>query len=262
MISTDTLVADRHFSQEDNAADIGHKSLAVSISDLAAMGAKPRWATFNLTLPTVNQSWFDGFTAGFCRLIEQYQINLLGGDTTQGPLSITVTLIGECQSQYIKRRSDAKTGDLIVVSGQLGSAAFALNHKHAAAELQTRLHRPQPRIDVAESIASFAHAVIDISDGLVADLQHICDASRVGAVINAEKIPLHPHVKNHSEGLQYALSGGDDYELCFTCAAADQAQLPVDCTVVGTIVEGHQVHVQQHGKPLTIERGGFEHFHD
>ncbi|WP_395377885.1 thiamine-phosphate kinase [Marinicella sp. W31] len=262
LISTDTLVVNRHFRIEDKAADIGFKSLAVSISDLAAMGATPRWATLNLTLPSIDQNWFNNFTDGFCQLLQQHLINLVGGDTTQGPLSITVTLIGECQPQHIKRRSDAQAGDLIVVSGQLGSAAYALQHADAAAELQAKLHRPQPRLDIAQHITTFAHAVIDVSDGLVADLQHICQASQVGAVIHTEKLPLHQQVKQHPQGLHYALSGGDDYELCFTCKPSDQSKLPEDCTVIGYITAEHQVHIQNQGKPMTIQRSGFEHFHD
>ena len=262
MISTDTLVANRHFKAQDNAADIGHKSLAVSISDLAAMGATPRWATLNLTLPQVDMPWFNAFSDGMCQLLQKHRINLLGGDTTQGPLSITVTLIGECQPQRIKRRSDAQVGDLVVVSGQLGSAAYALHHTDAATTLQTQLHRPQPRLDIAQQIAEFAHAVIDVSDGLLADLQHICKASQVGAVINAEKIPLHQQLQQDPQGIQYALSGGDDYELCFTCKPSDQGSLPEDCTVIGHITAEDQVQVLKQGTPLTISHKGFEHFND
>ena len=262
MISTDTLVAGKHFRNQDDASGIGHKSLAVSISDLAAMGATPRWATLNLTLPHIDTQWLDGFISGFCDLLVHDDINLIGGDTTQGPLSITVTLIGECQPNHIKRRSDAHVGDLVVVSGQLGSAAYALRHDDAKADVKAQLHKPQPRTDIAKKIQPFAHAVIDVSDGLVADLQHICDASDVGALIHAEQLPLHPQVQQHSSGFEYALSGGDDYQLCFTCAVSDQDRLPTDCTVIGHITKGDQVQILHSGKPLKLDTTGFQHFHD
>lgn len=260
VITTDTLVAERHFRMNDPAFTIGHKSLAVSISDIAAMGALPRWATLNLTLPKHEEIWISGFLDGFIHLLQQYHIQLVGGDTTQGPLSISVTLIGEAKEEHIKKRSAAEIDDLIVVSGQLGSAAYALDHQDANETIKQQLQQPMPRLDLVEPLRSISNAVIDISDGLLADLNHICIASGLGASIQTEKIPMHPDIKNTKQGLSYALNGGDDYQLCFTCNSRHENSLPDDCHIIGKMTNSLPLKVWHNENLLNIEKMGYEHF--
>ncbi|MEZ5471201.1 MAG: thiamine-phosphate kinase [Marinicella sp.] len=257
VISTDTLVADVHFKSDDSARSIGHKSLAVNISDMAAMGALPKWALLNLTLPEMDTQWLKDFTEGFADLLQTHQVQLIGGDTTQGPLSITVTVMGYTEQAI--RRSTAQLDDLIVVSGRLGSAAYAL-HNQCDQALKNTLHQPTPRTDIAQKVKSLATSMIDISDGLLADLGHICNASKVGAVIELSQVPVDDTVKQHDDWQQYVLAGGDDYQLCFTIDANNEEHLPEDCHIIGQIIEGDGIMVLHHHQPLSLDFKGYQHF--
>jgi len=258
VIATDTLVAGRHFLEHENPADIGHKALAVNLSDMAAMCARPKWLLMNLTLPDINQKWLPGFQHGVGELLQKYQVELIGGDTTSGPLSIGFTVLG--LSSQPKKRSDARDKDLIVVSGQLGSAAFALNNPGQCSDCDAQLKRPTPRFDVSEAVKGYARAMIDVSDGLLADLGHICESSDLGATIQLEKIPIHASIKADSAWRDHVLAGGDDYQLCFTIASKDKDKLPTDCAVIGHMESGEGVHVFENGQKLTVKRSGFDHF--
>ena len=259
VISTDTLVAGKHFDDRASAEQIGHKSLAVNLSDLAAMGATPKWVTLNLTLPKIDMTWVQGFVKGFLSLANKYHVNLIGGDTTQGPLSITVTAFGEVKKEHYLTRSKAQRGDLIAVTGEIGSAAYVLNHPNT--ELDSELHTPQPQLEISQQIKNFAHACIDISDGLLADLGHICKQSLVGAKIVLDQIPVNPIVKkNNPQWQSQVLSGGDDYQLCFTFSVEDLEKLPDNCSVIGQIGCGVKVKVFKDNQEIEISNKGFVHF--
>ncbi len=268
VVSTDTLVADVHFKSSDNPTTIGHKSLAVSLSDIAAMGAKPKWALLNLTLPDLDQKWCNAFIKGFSQLLLKHETQLIGGDTTQGPLSITVTVMGETEQAIT--RNTAQVNDLIVVSGELGSAAFALHNPRKNKACNAQLRSPEPRLDVAKKVKKLATSMIDISDGLLADLSHICEASKVSAVIELTQIPINTIIKKDPNWMQYVLAGGDDYQLCFTIHIDDESQLPEDCCIIGQIIDtgegvGGVMVLNQH-QPIqtdSIAYKGYQHFnHD
>ncbi len=260
VVTTDTLVEGTHFKADDDAQDVGFKALAVNLSDLAAMGVIPQWVTLNLTIPEVQSYWLGEFIKGFATLLHQHDIALVGGDTTQGPCSITVTAMGEAVAADIKKRSQAQVGDLIAVTGKLGSASYALAHPYMDAICDQKLHRPIPRLDMIPLLKPIAKAMIDVSDGLLADLGHICLASGVGAQIKAEDIPTTASVKNQSDWLQHALAGGDDYELCFTFDKKHLAQLPSACTVIGHITGSSRVEVLDNNQPIVLNRFGYSHF--
>lgn len=234
LVSTDTLVAKVHFLPEWDAYDIACRSVMVNVSDLAAMAAEPCWATLALTLPEMNTQWLAAFARGLGDSLKQFNIALIGGDTTHGPLSITLTVFGQAPQGQELRRSGAKPGDIILVSGPLGAAALAVKLFDVPnipladqTELMRQLIHPQPRIDLSNFLRQYATAAIDISDGLSADLNHICVASGVGACLNQEAIPLHPLVSQyyHDKAVDLALTGGDDYELCFTVPEQQLASL-------------------------------------
>lgn len=245
VVCTDTLVAGRHFDEQLTAASIGYKALAVNLSDLAAMGAQPRAFTLALTLPEFDADWLAGFAGGLQAIAEQFACRLIGGDTTRGPLSITITAIGDVASGRALLRSGARAGDQIAVSGHLGDAALALRLGAQAPELlRKRLHRPCPRIALGQLLGGRAHSCIDLSDGLVGDLGHILKASGVGARIRPDLLPASLAFLAHcdpADRLALQGAGGDDYELCFTAPAAVMTQLasaaeePV--TVIGEITE-------------------------
>ncbi len=258
VVSTDTLVAGVHFKDSDQAATIGHKSLAVSFSDIAAMGAKPKWVLLNLTLPKMDPKWNQGFIKGFADLLSQHEAQLIGGDTTQGPLSITVTVIG--QTDRAITRNSAQVDDLVVISGELGSAAFALQNPRKNKACNTQLKTPTPRLDVSEKVKDMATSMIDVSDGLLADLGHICKASGVAAVVELTQIPINPVLKKDAKWKEYVLAGGDDYQLCFTINMADEEHLPADCHIIGQIISGHGVVVLNQHQPISTDFSGFEHF--
>lgn len=225
LVSTDTLVAGVHFLSEWNAYDIAYRAAMVTVSDLAAMAAQPCWGMLALTLPEMNTEWLAAFAQGLSDVFKQFNISLVGGDTTHGPLSMTLTVFGQAPMGQEVRRSGAKAGDVIFVSGPLGAAALAvkfLAEPPVLAEdcrpLMEKLLHPQARIDLIHCLRSYASAAIDISDGLSADLNHICVASGVGACLEQKAIPMHPLLDKycHDKAIDLALVGGDDYELCFT----------------------------------------------
>lgn len=242
VVSTDTLNVGVHFPVDTAPSDIGWKSLAVNLSDLAAMGATPAWCTLNLTLPDADSGWLDAFLGGFLALASQYRIALVGGDTTRGPLSITVTVHGFVPQDAGLRRDGAQVGDLICVSGTLGNAAGALRQWQQGlvmhAKLRSFLERPTPQIELGLALRGLATSCIDISDGLLADLSHVLTASGVGAEIEIVALPMSAILAakfDAAERRELQLGGGDDYELCFTVpperameviAATDHANVP------------------------------------
>ncbi len=251
LVSTDTLVSGVHFLPHWNAYDIACKSVMVNVSDMAAMAAEPCWVTLALTLPELNQQWLTLFAQGLKDSLNQFNMTLIGGDTTHGPLSITLTVFGTTPKGKAISRSGAKPGDVIVVSGELGAAALAVkfleNQKIPAedkAELMNKLLHPKPRVDLIDFLRRYATAAIDISDGLSADLNHICVASGVGACLNEKAIPVHALLDTYWTGntLDLALTGGDDYELCFTVPEhrltslmSDLKQAHLTCYPVGVV---------------------------
>lgn len=278
-ISTDTLVAGTHFFADADPRKLGHKALAVNLSDLAAMGAVPRYATLALTLPSVDDDWLAAFAGGFFSLADKYGLELIGGDTTRGPLSMTLTVFGEVPSTSALRRDGARAGDDVWVSGSLGSAALALKHLQSEVTLKPniferaaeRLHTPTPRIDIGMALRGIASAAIDISDGLLADLGHICERSRLAATIAWAEVPLSPVLLSVGPELRIAcaLAGGDDYELCFTAPVSSRGRLEavstaagVPLTRIGTMQAGDAgVMVRdERGGVMTTSAAGFDHF--
>ena len=278
-VSTDMLVSGTHFFADADPYLLGHKALAVNISDMAAMGAQPRWATLALSLPSVDATWLEKFSAGFFALADEYQVELIGGDTTQGPLNLSITIMGEVPHGAALRRDGAKLGDEIWVSGQLGNAALALAHMQGKIKLDDvnfnaavkALHRPEPRVALGIALRGKAHSAIDISDGLLADLGHILQRSGVAAEINFAALPLSTTLQQlMSQALaqRCALAGGDDYELCFTApvaqhdtiiALAHERTLPLTC--IGHIVSGSGCIVRNaDGSVMTTKEIGYEHF--
>ncbi len=278
-VSTDMLLAGRHFFSDDDPESLGHKTLAVNLSDLAAMGATPRWALLSLALPEANARWLERFSAGWFALAEAHGVSLIGGDTTRGPLTFSVTIMGEVARGQALRRSGAQVGDEIWVSGTLGDAALAVAYlqrriqitPHAAAMVLPRLHRPTPRVKLGQKLLGLANSAIDISDGLLADLGHVLQASSVGAEIRINALPLsetlraywHDDVARHA-----ALAGGDDYELCFTAKVAQHAaiallgkrlKLPLSC--IGSISRKPGLIVRDANEQIFNFKGtGFDHF--
>ncbi len=281
-ISADLLLAGRHFLPDADPRLIGHKALAVNLSDMAAMGAKPRWATLALALPRVDPRWLGAFARGFMTLARRHRVDLVGGDTTRGPLAICVQIMGEVPRGKALRRDGAKPGDDVWVSGELGAAALALAVRKGRIRasvrerraLDERLNAPTPRVGLGIALRGVAHSAIDISDGLLADLGHICERSKVGANVEWEALPATPFVRAQAQsdaGTQALLAGGDDYELCFTAArrrrsevlrAGMRARVPV--MLIGEIVaprRGCPVQVLDSvGKPLPVRSRGYDHF--
>ena len=265
VISTDTLVEDVHFKASDPPDAIGHKALAVNLSDMAAMAATPKWALLNLTLPKIDKKWLNGFIKGFATLSAKHKVQLIGGDTTQGPLNIAVTVMGETPRAI--RRDGAQTNDLIVLTGEVGSAAFALQNPRRSKECNNQLKKPEPRLDIASKVSEIATAMIDVSDGLLADLGHICLASDVAAVIELTQIPTHPIVRKNIDWKRFVLAGGDDYQLCFTINIEDEDKLPDDCHIIGQILANNassaeRVMVLNQHQPMETDFTGYQHFND
>lgn len=278
-VSCDMLVSGTHFFADADPYLLGHKTLAVNLSDMAAMGAIPRWATLAIALPSADEAWLDKFSAGFFALAQQHGVELIGGDTARGPLNLCVTIIGEVPATQALRRSGAQIGDEIWVSGSLGDAALALAHRRGLTVLsgvelaacERALHQPQPRIALGVALRGIANSAIDISDGLLADLGHILESSQVGAQVDLVSLPVSPGVRRHFSqplGKQCALSGGDDYELCFTAPHRRRAELlgiaaklGLPLTSIGEIVAGRECIVHDaSGKPIKLEISGYDHF--
>lgn len=281
VVAVDTLVAGVHFPDSATAADIGHKALAVNLSDLAAMGATPRWAALALTLPQADEAWVAEFARGFFALADRFDVQLIGGDTTRGPLCVSVQILGTLPQGAAMRRRGARTGDRVFVSGSLGDAGLALRllqgGQDCAAEarsaLDARLHRPVPRVALGERLRGLASAAIDISDGLLADLGHILENSGVGATLHVERLPrsaafLACVQLQAPEWFDLPLAAGDDYELCFTAAPelaralnalARELDLPI--TEIGKIEATPGLRCRyDDGREFPIARRGYEHF--
>lgn len=281
-ISVDTLVADVHFPSDAPADGIAERALRTNLSDVAAMGGAPRWFTLALTLPSPDEEWVSEFARGLFRCAKQFGVHLIGGDTTSGPLSITIQIMGSIPNGEAVRRDGASVGDFVLVTHTLGDGAAALasiRDESLRAEpftdddrryLWGRFYQPTPRIHEGAILRRFATAMLDVSDGVVADLQHICDASDVGAVIDVDALPLSPTLSQypHQERVyQWALSGGDDYELCFTVSPELMPELgmliakgELSATVIGRIVKGSMVSCELNGEPFVLERAGYQHF--
>ena len=278
-ISTDMLVSGTHFFHDADPYLLGRKALAVNISDIAAMGAKPRWATLAISLPSEDEAWLERFSAGFFAQADEYQVELIGGDTTHGPLNLSVTILGEVPQGQALRRDGAKAGDEIWVSGKLGEAALALAHMQGKLKLDdislgtaaTALHLPKPRVALGMALRGIAHSAIDISDGLLADLGHILQRSNVAAEIEFAALPVSSRLRplmQQALGKKCALAGGDDYELCFTAATARHteierisAQLALPLSCIGNIIAGTGCTVRAaDGSEMLIKETGYDHF--
>ncbi|MCB1663267.1 MAG: thiamine-phosphate kinase [Pseudomonadales bacterium] len=278
IVAVDTLVAGVHFLSEANPYDIGFRSLAVNLSDLAAMGAEPAWFTLALTLPGADEEWLKEFSRGLFELARSYQLPLIGGDTTRGPLTISIQVLGYVPSAQALCRDGAKVGDLIYVTGSLGDAAGGLRllqNKESSLQddyLQTRFLRPQARLKFGQCLRGLAHAAIDISDGLLADIGHITKRSGVGARVELARLPLSVQLKavfGSERAIEMALSGGDDYELCF-CVAPTQAdkvaelakQLGLAITCIGCVEAEPGIRLYNaQGEPVdSALAAGYQHF--
>ena len=270
-VTTDMLVEGRHFLPDAEPRALGHKALAVNLSDLAAMGATPRWATLAIALPAAEAEWLQQFSAGLYALAERFAVDLIGGDTTRGTVrTISITAFGEVPPGLALTRSGARAGDEIWVSGELGGAALGLVHPEIAAAAE-RLHRPQPRVELGERLRKLASAAIDVSDGLAGDLAHICERSEAAASIRYEDLPraaAFAQINDKELEQRCVLSGGDDYELLFTAPHEHRrelkalgSELKIALTRIGTIEAGTpRVEILDgNGKPIP-HRGGYDHF--
>ncbi|WP_180173814.1 thiamine-phosphate kinase [Acinetobacter sp. YH01024] len=266
VICADTLVAGRHFPLDTKPHAIGWKSVAVNLSDIAAMGAKPHSILLALSLPQIDHDWLKGFSQGLYNCCDQFGVSLIGGDTTQSPhLTISVTALGWVESGQAVPRSGAQIGDYICVSGQVGDAAFGLNH--LGHRLQHRLDYPTPRCLLGQQLKGLANSMIDVSDGLAQDLGHILAASHVGAEIELDQLPIDHDVKQlqQEKQWQYALAGGDDYELCFTISPQNykkllQLELDVNISKIGQITPNLGIRYNNHGVDQVIKFKGYQHF--
>ena len=277
-ISTDMLVEDRHFFAGTDALALGHKALAVNLSDLAAMGARPLGFTLALALPVADPAWLEPFSRGMLALADEQGIELIGGDTTRGPLTLGITVVGSVPLAQAMRRSGARAGDELWVSGSLGDARLALAALQGDLALDAatlaiaseRLHRPTPRVGLGLALRGIATSAIDVSDGLLGDLGHVLQASGVGAILYAQSLPAGQALttRERAQQLEFALNGGDDYELCFSAPAAShqavldaaqRAQTPVSCIGLLRAEPGISL-LDEHGMPLSIVSRSFDHF--
>ena len=275
VIAADTINRGIHFPDNTAPADIGWKALAVNLSDLAAMGAEPAWCTLSLSLPTGDPAWVDAFLDGFLELAARHGVALIGGDTTRGPLSVSVTVHGFVEPGRALRRSGARAGDDVWVTGTLGEATGALTQWRAGAVvdpvLRARLDRPTPRVATGGQINTVAHACVDVSDGLLADLQHLCAASGVGSEVELDVLPASQALIaafDAQRRVSIQATGGDDYELCFTAPPdareaiariAIETETPI--TRIGRIVAGRGTRaLRADGSEWIAPSAGFVHF--
>lgn len=267
-VSTDLLLEGRHFLPGADPRRLGHKALAVNLSDMAAMGAAPRWATLGLALPHADDAWLAAFADGFYAMAARHGVDLVGGDTTRGPLAISVTILGEVPAGLALLRGGAVPGDDIWVSGALGGAALALARPDLE-DIADRLHAPEPRVELGERLRGLASAAIDVSDGFAQDLGHILERSGVGAVVEFDALPAPEAVKREAPEVRIrcTLAGGDDYELVFTAPQAHRAdierlsaELGLPLSRVGSVQPGERLLVLDGGRqPMAVPRG-FDHF--
>jgi thiamine-monophosphate kinase len=279
-LTTDTLCEGTHFLPGADPRRLGHKALAVNLSDLAAMGADPRWFLLAIALPDVDEAWLEAFADGMFAIADAYAIELIGGDTTRGPRTITITALGTLPAGYALRRDAAQAGDDVWLSGSTGDAALGLAHlkgrvalaPDAAARCVERLEAPVPRVALGQRLRGIAAAAIDVSDGLLADLGHVLERSKVAAEVDFEALPRSADLRACADRTladECLLAGGDDYELVFTAgtdkraaveAAGRAAGVPV--TRIGSIVAGAQAVrlLDRAGRPLDVGRRGFDHF--
>lgn len=279
-VSTDTLVSGVHFLPDIDPADLGYKSLAVNLSDLAAMGADPAWLSLAITLPKSNSQWLSAYSDSLFELLDYYGMQLVGGDTTRGPLSLTLTIHGLVPAGRALTRRGARIGDWIYVTGSLGDSAAGLailqNTLHVEDEearqgLIQRHLRPQPRILQGQALRDLASSAIDLSDGLISDLQHILKASECGARINLDAIPQSDWLRgcvDEEQALRWALSGGEDYELCFTVPEINRGALELalehlgaDYTCIGQIGPSSEgLRFFRDNKATELNWKGYDHF--
>ncbi len=286
-VSADCLVAGKHFFEDTDPYKLGYKSLAVNLSDMAAMGAVPRWVTLSLTLPHSvidrHESWLGEFSKGFHDLAKAYQVALIGGDTTSGPLNISVHIIGEVKKGRWLRRSGAQPGDDIWVSGCLGDAALALKHQmremvltdDEAAYCLSAMDTPIARVALGQRLIDWAHSAIDISDGLVADLGHILSCSALSATVELQAVPGSEVMRRYLPSplaVECLMTGGDDYELCFTAPKKNQSairqlglELEVPLTIIGEIKQQKMqkpdlIIYDSKGEKIVLEKKGYDHF--
>ena len=274
-ISSDMLIENIHFLKNTNPSHLGWKSLAVNLSDIAAMGATPKWATLSISLPKINHAWLKKFSKGFFKCADKFGIDLIGGDTTKGPLSISITIMGESKKDEALLRSGAKINDDIWVTGQLGLASMGLANLQGQLKLPPRikmkclraLEIPTPKTFLGSYLSRYANSCIDISDGLIQDLRHILKASKVGASLLLNDIPCEKFIHT-SKQYQFVLNGGDDYELLFTAPKknrtfikkiAKKTNTPV--TMIGNITKKKALNIlSEQGKSIKFNPKGFDHF--
>ncbi|KGQ35387.1 thiamine monophosphate kinase [Gallibacterium anatis] len=278
-LTTDTLVEGTHFLPSISAADLAYKAVAVNLSDLAAMGAEPAWISLALTLPKIDEQWLSEFSQSLFQILDHYNVDLIGGDTTKGTLSLTITAHGLVAKDKILCRHTAKPGDWIYVSGTLGDSAAGLQLLLQQSKIENddqryllqRHLRPTPRVLMGMELAGIANAAIDLSDGLISDLQHILERSQCGAVIELDKLPLSKPLLNQfslEQAQKFALAGGEDYELCFTVAETMRAKmeqtlryLDVEYHCIGQIRANQQLQFTQYSQPIEVAvTHGFDHF--
>ncbi len=277
-VSCDTLVAGTHFPKRLDPELIGHKALAVNLSDMAAMGAVPKWVTLCLTIPEANDEWLGGFSRGFFNIARHFGVQLIGGDMTRGALCMSVQILGEVDPALALTRRGAQPGDLVCVTGTLGDAGLGLAaYRDEIRPVEwirdyaiARLHAPTPRVAEGQALLGLASAAIDISDGLVADLSHILQSSQVGATLNCDRLPLSSALQSlaKKQARHWALAAGDDYELCFTIDPTKMQELnrrwqadwaPIH--TVGRIIEGERLEFYtETGETLSPPKGGYTHF--
>lgn len=276
LVSCDTLVSDVHFLPSWSAEAIASRAVRVNVSDIAAMAGEPNWLLLALTMPTLDEQWLTAFSYGLREALRVFDLALVGGDTTRGPLSITMTIHGLVPTGKAITRRGAREGDIIFVSDCIGAAALAVSFFEKNLPLEERavlwekLIHPKPRLDLRYILQTFASAAIDISDGLSADLGHICQSSGVGACLDWEAIPVHPLVHKYQgeQAIPFALSGGDDYELCFTVPAKQVkacfealAKQQITCYPIGVIEKKLGLRAKTAtGDVIPIEMKGYQHF--
>lgn len=276
VVAMDTIVEGVHFPAGTAAADIGYRALAVNLSDLAAMGAQPSWMTLSLSLPHAEEAWLEGFAAGLFQLAAAHHVALIGGDTVQGPLVVTIQIAGWVEADRWLARGGARPGDLLFVSGVPGEAAAGLAviqqglaESAAANHLRRRFLRPEPRVALGRLLRPIASAAMDISDGLLTDLRKLCAASGCGARIDVDSLPESPAMRQLFDAdtcVDYALAGGDDYEIMFTVPVGRMPDFQalsgshVGCKQIGVITAGSGVECLRGGRPFRVKRAGYDHF--